>query len=64
MQRNTYEKVEGGNYMEKLLNKMNEPDPREINYLERGIKGLNAQSARKFSTGTMRDIPLVHSRLY
>ena len=55
-------KVESGNYMENLLNKMNEPDPRDINYLERELQGLH--SASKISTSTVRDIPLVHDRLY
>lgn len=48
--------------MENLLNKMNEPDPRDINFLEKELNSL--QDATKASTRTIRDIPLVHDRLY
>ena len=27
-----------GNYMDNLLSKMNEPDPRDVNYLNKGLK--------------------------
>ena len=43
--------------MDNLLNKMNEPDPRDVNFLERELNTLN-------NTNTIRDIPLVHDRLY
>ena len=48
--------------MENLLNRMNEPDPRDINFLEKELNNL--QDATKASTRTIRDIPLVHDRLY
>lgn len=49
--------------MENLLNRMNEPDPRDINYLDKEISAFNTR-AQSMDFNTIRDIPQVHDRLY
>ena len=42
---------------------MNKPDPRDLEYLQKGLKSMSESlNANKFST--VLDIPTVHDRLY
>lgn len=62
--------------MQNLLDKMNEPDPRDLSYLNKELKTFEkterdlknkvneaALSQKKNSTGTIQDIPVVFDRL-
>ena len=48
--------------MDKLLTRMNEPDPRDLAYLNKERAIMNA--VKPIGTGTLHDIPVVHDRLY